>query len=141
MLTLSCRQIREFVRGHNSRRLLVAKGKVPGQPAASDMKMMVCSFINNLYLRQCWNVEHHNNARFLLTYIQGFGSTSLRWKKIVGILCVPKHYKIIVKQSPNLKKNLNVSNYLSYFCSMILKGIQSTIFFWNLIKISFFSTT
>ncbi|XP_021188834.3 venom allergen 5 [Helicoverpa armigera] len=41
LVPLSCKQIRAFVDGHNSRRLQVAKGKLPGQPAASEMKMMV----------------------------------------------------------------------------------------------------
>ncbi|KAJ8733235.1 hypothetical protein PYW08_001533 [Mythimna loreyi] len=41
VLPLSCDQIRELVDGHNSRRLRVAQGKVAGQPAAKEMKMMV----------------------------------------------------------------------------------------------------
>ncbi|CAH2071295.1 unnamed protein product, partial [Iphiclides podalirius] len=41
LLNLSCKQIRAFVDGHNSRRLQLAKGEVPGQPAASEMKLMV----------------------------------------------------------------------------------------------------
>ncbi|KAJ8733231.1 hypothetical protein PYW08_001529 [Mythimna loreyi] len=40
LISLSCGQIRAFVDGHNTRRLLIARGKVPGQPAASEMKMM-----------------------------------------------------------------------------------------------------
>ncbi|CAG4992820.1 unnamed protein product [Parnassius apollo] len=40
-VTLTCDQIREFVDGHNTRRLKVAQGLVPGQPAASDMQFMV----------------------------------------------------------------------------------------------------
>ncbi|KAJ8733233.1 hypothetical protein PYW08_001531 [Mythimna loreyi] len=41
LIPIACPQIREFVDGHNTRRLLVAQGKVSGQPAASEMKMMV----------------------------------------------------------------------------------------------------
>ncbi|CAH0407271.1 unnamed protein product [Chilo suppressalis] len=41
MLNLSCQQIKSFVDGHNIRREQLANGKVPGQPAASEMKYMV----------------------------------------------------------------------------------------------------
>ncbi|CAG4992959.1 unnamed protein product [Parnassius apollo] len=41
LINLSCNQIRAFVDGHNFRRLQLAKEEVPGQPAASDMKLMV----------------------------------------------------------------------------------------------------
>lgn len=41
VLDLSCKQIRAFVDGHNSRRLSLAKGTVSNQPAASEMKYMV----------------------------------------------------------------------------------------------------
>ncbi|XP_068631331.1 venom allergen 5.01-like [Battus philenor] len=41
LMNLSCKQIRSFVDGHNSRRLDLAKGQVPGQPPASAMKMMI----------------------------------------------------------------------------------------------------
>ncbi|XP_014367134.2 scoloptoxin SSD976 [Papilio machaon] len=40
-IELTCEQIRAFVDGHNNRRLIVAKGLVPGQPAASNMEFMV----------------------------------------------------------------------------------------------------
>ncbi|XP_068631443.1 scoloptoxin SSD558-like [Battus philenor] len=40
-IKLTCEQIRAFVDGHNFRRLQVANGLVPGQPAASDMQFMV----------------------------------------------------------------------------------------------------
>ncbi|KAM3967190.1 venom allergen 5 [Aphomia sociella] len=40
-IELSCNQIRAFVDGHNWRRLELAKGSVPGQPAASTMNYMV----------------------------------------------------------------------------------------------------
>ncbi|CAH2071301.1 unnamed protein product, partial [Iphiclides podalirius] len=40
-MNLTCKQIRAFVDGHNSRRLQLAKGQVPGQPPASGMKLMV----------------------------------------------------------------------------------------------------
>ncbi|CAK1598766.1 unnamed protein product [Parnassius mnemosyne] len=38
---LTCDHIRAFVDGHNTRRLKVAQGLVPGQPAASNMQFMV----------------------------------------------------------------------------------------------------
>lgn len=41
VLDLSCKQIRAFVDGHNSRRLSLAKGNVSNQPAASEMKYIV----------------------------------------------------------------------------------------------------
>ncbi|XP_023950980.1 venom allergen 5 2 [Bicyclus anynana] len=41
VLDLTCDQIRAFVDGHNSRRLQLAKGQVPNQPAASEMGIMV----------------------------------------------------------------------------------------------------
>ncbi|CAH2105746.1 unnamed protein product [Euphydryas editha] len=41
VLDLSCKQIRAFVDGHNSRRLSLAKGSVPNQPAASEMKYII----------------------------------------------------------------------------------------------------
>ncbi|CAH0702957.1 unnamed protein product [Spodoptera exigua] len=41
LVPLSCKQIRSLVDGHNSRRLQIAKGKIPKQPAASEMKMML----------------------------------------------------------------------------------------------------
>ncbi|CAD0197473.1 unnamed protein product [Chrysodeixis includens] len=50
LLSLTCEQIRTFVDGHNSRRLLLAQGKVPGQPAAGEMKSMV------------WDKELHDKA-------------------------------------------------------------------------------
>ncbi|KPJ19489.1 Venom allergen 5 [Papilio machaon] len=41
LINLSCKQIRAFVDGHNARRLQLVKGQVPGQPPASDMKLMM----------------------------------------------------------------------------------------------------
>ncbi|XP_045765701.1 venom allergen 5-like [Maniola jurtina] len=41
VLELTCSQIREFVDGHNIRRLQLARGEVPNQPAASEMRLMV----------------------------------------------------------------------------------------------------
>ncbi|XP_026737612.1 venom allergen 5-like [Trichoplusia ni] len=41
LIPLSCAQIRAFVDGHNSRRLLLAQGRVPGQPAASKMNIVL----------------------------------------------------------------------------------------------------
>ena len=41
LLKLSCKEIRQFVDGHNSRRLQLAKGSVPNQPAASQMLSVV----------------------------------------------------------------------------------------------------
>ncbi|XP_052749346.1 venom allergen 5.02-like [Galleria mellonella] len=41
ILELTCDHVREFVDGHNSRRLALAKGEVPAQPAASTMNLMV----------------------------------------------------------------------------------------------------
>ncbi|XP_075972032.1 venom allergen 5-like [Anticarsia gemmatalis] len=60
--SLECSQIRAFVDGHNSRRLQVAKGRVHGQPAASDMKTMMWD--HELYLKASqWaskNKHKHN---------------------------------------------------------------------------------
>ncbi|XP_050343526.1 venom allergen 5-like [Nymphalis io] len=41
VLDLSCKEIRAFIDGHNSRRLSLAKGNVQKQPAASEMKYMI----------------------------------------------------------------------------------------------------
>ncbi|CAH2242192.1 jg13953, partial [Pararge aegeria aegeria] len=41
VLQLTCSQVRDFVDGHNSRRLRLAKGEIPNQPAASDMGQVV----------------------------------------------------------------------------------------------------
>ncbi|KAJ8733234.1 hypothetical protein PYW08_001532 [Mythimna loreyi] len=41
VISLSCEQVRAFVDGHNARRYRIARGEVAGQPAASDMNMMV----------------------------------------------------------------------------------------------------
>ncbi|CAK1598783.1 unnamed protein product [Parnassius mnemosyne] len=41
LINLSCKQVRAFVDGHNSRRLQLAKGQIPGQPPASVMKLMI----------------------------------------------------------------------------------------------------
>ncbi|GBP53519.1 Venom allergen 5.02 [Eumeta japonica] len=38
---LSCEQVQRLVEGHNSRRLRIAQGDVPGQPAATDMTTMI----------------------------------------------------------------------------------------------------
>ncbi|XP_026322315.1 venom allergen 5-like [Hyposmocoma kahamanoa] len=41
LINLSCKDIQAFVDGHNWRRLLLAQGKVAGQPAAKHMQMML----------------------------------------------------------------------------------------------------
>ncbi|XP_049869981.1 venom allergen 3-like isoform X2 [Pectinophora gossypiella] len=41
LLKLTCKEIHQFVDGHNSRRLQVAKGELKDQPAASEMKSVV----------------------------------------------------------------------------------------------------
>ncbi|CAH0725331.1 unnamed protein product, partial [Brenthis ino] len=41
VLDLSCSQIRTFVDGHNNNRYKLAKGEVPKQPPASEMKYMI----------------------------------------------------------------------------------------------------
>ncbi|XP_041970898.1 venom allergen 5-like [Aricia agestis] len=41
VIDLSCGQIEKFVKGHNARRLRLARGQVPKQPAADDMKYII----------------------------------------------------------------------------------------------------
>ncbi|XP_026737682.1 venom allergen 5-like [Trichoplusia ni] len=59
LITLSCIQIRAFVDGHNSRRLLLAQGKVPGQPAASEMNSVVWD--EELHVKASrWAIQNYN---------------------------------------------------------------------------------
>ncbi|XP_037296592.1 scoloptoxin SSD976, partial [Manduca sexta] len=56
---LTCKQIKQFVDGHNSRRFLLSQGKVPGQPAAAEMKYMVWD--DELAAKAAkWAAENHN---------------------------------------------------------------------------------
>lgn len=46
VLNLTCKQIKQFVDGHNRRRLSIAKGEIENQPAGNNLKQMVSSFLN-----------------------------------------------------------------------------------------------
>ncbi|RVE44821.1 hypothetical protein evm_010534 [Chilo suppressalis] len=61
LIELSCHDIRLFVDGHNSRRLLVAKGEVDKQPAATNMNYLVWD--NELAMKAAkWaSVYKHSN--------------------------------------------------------------------------------
>ncbi|RVE44822.1 hypothetical protein evm_010535 [Chilo suppressalis] len=41
LLKLTCEDKEAFVNGHNMRRLMIAKGELPGQPAAANMKHII----------------------------------------------------------------------------------------------------
>ncbi|XP_050562580.1 venom allergen 5.02 [Spodoptera frugiperda] len=67
LVRLSCKQIRTLVDGHNSRRLLVAKGLIQDQPAAADMKVL--TWDEELAAKaEKWvmkNVRYHNPDKYL----------------------------------------------------------------------------
>lgn len=44
VLNLTCQQIKEFVDGHNHRRLSIARGIIENQPAGNNLKQMVSLF-------------------------------------------------------------------------------------------------
>lgn len=41
VLDLTCEQIKQFVDGHNRRRLSIAKGKIENQPAGNNLNQLV----------------------------------------------------------------------------------------------------